>query len=62
MMRNFFKRNRPAHRATPAPILAPADQIIAAYHRLTPAQWAVLPAMVKADLRESVAWELRGAS
>ena len=62
-MRNIFKRRRPAtHRATPAPILAPADQIIAAYHRLSAEQFTALPALVKADLRESIAWELRAAS
>ena len=63
-MLKFFKRNRPQHRAVTAPpvILAPADQIIAAYHRLTPAQFAALPALVQRDMREHVAWEARSAS
>ena len=60
-MLKFFRRRRPAHRAVVVQI-DPADRVIAAHHGLSPEQWNGLPALVKADLRESVAFELRAAS
>ncbi len=60
-MITWFKRRRPSHRATPVTI-STADRIVAAHHHLTPEQWAALPAMAQADMRESVAWEMRAAS
>lgn len=51
-MIKLFKSRRPA---PPAPAeVATADRLIAAYHGKTPEQWLDLPAIVKADLRESV--------
>ncbi|QDG61223.1 hypothetical protein [Pseudarthrobacter sp. NIBRBAC000502771] len=59
-MLRYFRRRRPQHRAeTP---VSPQDKLIAAHHGYTPERWAQLPALVKQDLRESVAWELREAS
>ena len=58
---SWFRRRRPAHRATPVAV-SPQDRVIAAHHGYTPERWAQLPALVKQDLRESVAWELRAAS
>lgn len=60
-MRNIFKRRRPTHRVEPVQI-SQQDRLIAAHSGYTPEQWAALPALVKADKREQVAWELRQAS
>lgn len=46
-MLKYFRRRRPTHRAEPAPEVSKQDN---------------LPALAKADLRESVAFELRAAS
>lgn len=60
MMRNIFKRRRPPQ---PAPVqISAQDRLIAAHSGYTPEQWDKLPANVKADKREQVAWELRQAS
>ena len=62
-MLRFFKRRRPQHRAErPVVEVSTSDRIVAAYYRLTPEQWAEKPAIVKADMREQVAWETRQAS
>lgn len=60
-MRNIFKRRRPTHRVEPVQI-SQQDRLIAAHSGYTPEQWNALPAIVKADKREQVAWELRQAS
>ena len=60
-MLKSFKRRSPAHRAQPVQV-SPEDRVIAAHHGLTPEQWDALPALVKQDKRESVAFELRQAS
>lgn len=61
-MLKYFRRRRPTHRAEPAPEVSKQDKIIAAHHGLTVQAWVALPALAKADLRESVAFELRAAS
>jgi len=57
MMRNFFRRNRPAHRAQPVTI-APEDRLIAAYSGFDEAQWLALPELAKADCRENIVWRM----
>lgn len=60
-MIRIFKRRIPTHRAEVVQI-STQDRVIAAHHRLTPEEWDALPAIVKQDKRETVAWELRAAS
>lgn len=60
-MLKFFRKRRPAHRAEVAQI-STSDRIIAALSGYTPEQWDALPAIVKQDKRETVAWEIRSAS
>ena len=52
---------RPAHRAVVVQI-STQDRVIAALSGYTPEEWDALPALVKQDKRETVAWELRAAS
>jgi len=64
MMRNIFKRRRPAHRdelaPTPTPKISVPDLLVARWHGLTPEQWADLSTLAKVDHREaySHAWGL----
>lgn len=59
----WFRKRRPAHRAAPVVAqISTSDRIIAALSGYTPEQWDALPAIVKQDKRETVAWELRSAS
>jgi hypothetical protein len=49
-MLRFFRRRRPQHRAEP--VVSLPDVLVARYHRITPAHFANLPALVQVDLRE----------
>lgn len=60
-MLKFFKRRSPAHRAEVVQI-STSDRVIAALSGYTEQEWDALPAIVKQDKRETVAWELRAAS
>jgi hypothetical protein len=53
-MIRIFKRRRPE--PEPPIQISTADRLIAAHWGYTPEQWAVLPAMVRQDKRESLVW------
>ena len=49
-MIRFFRKRRPQHRAEP--VVSLQDARVAKFHRITPAHFATLPAIVQVDLRE----------